>query len=159
VKKIIAVLLCLLCLSPFAISGCNKNNSNTDSQIIDLANCEIGYELPVYPECEFNYKINEECTVHVKSIKATLIQKNTISENDTLDSEFHPYIIHISAIGSTDMKFEGKELRLNLRIDKNFKTQYYYLATVNNNGIINWEYDQTDWSSYTKILFESITLN
>ena len=52
----------------FGLTACSDKN-----ELVDLADCEIGYELPVYPNCEFDYKVNDDCTVHVSSIKATLV--------------------------------------------------------------------------------------
>ncbi|MCD8372956.1 MAG: hypothetical protein LUD27_06630 [Clostridia bacterium] len=84
-KKFICTALCsLIALSAVPLASCSNN-----SGLINLADCEIGYELPVYPDCEFDYKIDDDCVVHISEIKAVLTAKNEINEGDVIEDEFY----------------------------------------------------------------------
>ena len=115
-KKFLVVCLSLLCLMfTFGLTACGDKDNN---ELIDLADCEIGYELPVYPSCEFDYKVNDDCVVHISSIKAVLVQKNEIHEGDLLTENFTPYIVELRFLGRTDASNVDKNIkvRLNLQI-------------------------------------------
>ena len=69
--------------------------------IIDLFNCEVGDELPVNPNCTFNCRINDVCTIENLTIKATLIRKTEINEGDVIAAGMiSPFVIEIRAEGT-----------------------------------------------------------
>lgn len=132
-KKFFIGFLTLLCLVSFSfgLTACKDNDG-----LIDLANAEIGYELPVYPDCEFDYKVNDECTVHISSIKATLVAKNEIHEGDVLDEPFYPYEVKLEFTGSTDAKNKDKAIYIGILL------QTYSIsikAIISDNGIMSGE--------------------
>ena len=129
-KKFLVVCLSIVCLMfTFGLTACSDKN-----ELVDLADCEIGYELPVSPNCEFDYKVNDDCTVHVSSIKATLVEKNEIHEGDILTEPFTPYVVELQFIGSTDISNIDKNIkvRLNLQI-----TSISITTAISSDGYIN----------------------
>lgn len=86
----------MFCLSVFGLVSC-KQESKSGS--IDLANCEVGNKLPVYPTCEFDYKIDDNCIVHINHFSATLVRKNSIEENAILEERFNRYEIQVEIGG------------------------------------------------------------
>lgn len=145
-KKFLVVCLSLLCLMfTFGLTACEDKN-----EMIELTDCEIGYELPVYPACEFDYKVNDECTIHVSSIKATLIEKNEIHEGDLLTEKFDPYVIRIDFNGYTNASHADKNIWLSIslqtysttiktHIDQNGKMRGSTIAILKYTPIITFE--------------------
>ncbi len=143
--------ICATCL----LTACDNDKATQSSS--NPINYEIGYELTVYPDCDFNYKVNDECLVHVSDISVVLAQKNEIAKNDTLTEPFYPCVYHISAKGSTDAKFAGKTIYIRLTVSEMYQQFYYYSAIIEADGTINWEYDQTTWTSITQVYFHDVT--
>lgn len=102
-KKFIAT-LCIVLLSLCLFVGCADDLQNT----IDLEKCEIGDELPIYPNFEFDYKVNDEITVHVNSIKLILTEKNTIKQNEVNEGYYYPYTMTIKVSATTSPSNAGK---------------------------------------------------
>lgn len=145
-KFALVLLIALLCLPVLAFAAC----ADPADDPYDLSTKEIGYEIPVYPDCEFSYvvkwterdpetreEIEKSCTVKITDMKATLTAKNTISDGQTLDDNFYPYTIQIKAIGNTDPSFAGLEIYFYIACD--FSAPYE-TSTVDQNGSIVWEY-------------------
>lgn len=111
-------------------TACGNNNS-----LPDLADCEIGYQLPVYPTCEFDYKYNDEYIVHIDSITVTLVEKNTIEEGDILDKKFFPYYVEWVVKGSTSVTLAGKNIFIELHSTEDSSgTSKNYHGTIESDG-------------------------
>lgn len=116
-KKFSYILLSLiLCLACLAIAGCSSDERNNT---VDLSKIEVGAEIPVYPNCEFDYVLtphiegsesNKEYTFHVSSFTATLIKKNSIQEGDKLTETFYPFEVQVSLSGYTSQDLAGYTL-------------------------------------------------
>lgn len=158
-KKFFVSILCVVMVvcSTFGLSAC-KNNDNSSSDV-SFENINIGYNLPIYPTCEFNYKVSDDCTVHIDNIKIELTGKNVVNSDDTLSSPYYPYVFHVSASGSTDAKHAGKKIYLRLVVEEMYQQMYYYETVIAADGSIQWEYDQTNWTSATRVYFHYIAFN
>ncbi len=100
-KKFYVVLLSLImCFVSICFAGCG--DKETQAELIDLADCDIGYQLTCYPQCNFGYKIDENFIVNIDSFSATLIEKHEIHEGDILDDDFYPYAVKVTVTGTTD---------------------------------------------------------
>ncbi|MCD7729810.1 MAG: hypothetical protein LUI60_07910 [Clostridia bacterium] len=75
------------------------NTENNSAQLTNLENYEVGDSLPVYPTCEFDYKVSDDCVVHISEIKAVLTAKNEINEGDLIEGDWYPYIVTITTTG------------------------------------------------------------
>lgn len=149
-KKILSLVLCFVFCLPFSfLVGC----TNTSNKSHSFYETKIGYKLNVYPEIEFDYIVDDTCTVHVKDIQVELIKKNEIHENDTLTEPYHPYTFLVTAHGTTDSKHAGKTIYLHLFIEKKNNQLYYYPTTIANDGSICWEYEQETWNGITDVYF------
>lgn len=115
-KKFSYILLSLiLCLTCLAVAGCS--NDEYDDYIVDLSKMEVGAEIPVYPNCEFDYvltpynelhaDVNKEYTFHISSLTAKLAKKNSISSNDVVSEQFYPFEIQIDTTGYTSPELAG----------------------------------------------------
>ena len=58
-KFALVLLIALLCLPVLAFAAC----ANPADDPYDLSTKEIGYEIPVYPDCEFSYKLLKPNTI------------------------------------------------------------------------------------------------
>lgn len=125
-KKFIAV-LCVILLSMCLFVGCADDSQNT----IDLEKCEIGDELPIYPNCEFDYKVDENYTVHISSIKLTLVEKKYIIKDSCIDDSFYKYTIKFAANGSTHKTLSGKTVDIRLA---DIGLQYSLRLEINEDG-------------------------
>lgn len=117
-KKFFVSLMCvaMVICSTLGLSACagDKDNSNT----VDLSQIEVGAEIPVYPNCEFDYLFkpnnlessDEQYTVHISQITAKLSKKNSIHKGDILTEQFYPFEIQVYVSGSTSPKLAGKIL-------------------------------------------------
>ena len=146
-KFALILLVAVLCVPIFTFAAC----ADPSDDPYDLSTKEIGYEIPVYPDCEFSYvvkwterdpetreDIEKSCTVKITDMKATLTAKNTISEGEVLEDYFYPYTIQIRAVGETDPSFAGLEIYLHILNDGySFPSR---TSTVDSNGNIVWEY-------------------
>lgn len=144
-KFALILLVAVLCVPIFAFAACAEPSDNP----YDLSTKEIGYEIPVYPDCEFSYVvkwterdpetreyIEKSCTVKITDIKATLTAKNTISEGDALEESFAPYEITVTVAGQTDTTFIGLNLGCYVRNDND--TRRVGAAIIGQNGEIKW---------------------
>lgn len=157
-KKFSVVMVsAVMCCSLLAFVGCDAQNKNESS--IQSDKYDIGYKLDVYPSCKFNYKVDEDCVVTINNITVTLTQKNEIKEGETVLEPYYPYVFHVYANGSTDRKFAGKKIYLLVIIEEMYKQFYYYDTTIEQDGSITWEYDQTTWTSVTRVLFHSVSFS
>lgn len=154
-KKVFTSILCsfLLIYGIIGLTACNNNESES---LPDLANCKIGYELPVYPQCDFYYKVDENFTVHIENVSATLTKKNEIHQGDTLDTEFYPYTVTLTVSGTTDPANADQTFYFRFRFCENSFTTIK--AIVNSNGSISCEKDLIMYCNYI-ITFHSIELN
>ena len=161
-KKFLVLLLSIVCIisTTAGLTACDNYSDNGSSNnivgAIDLANCEIGYELPVYPTCEFDYKVNDNMTVHIKNIKVRLVEKNIINEDDEIAGNFYPYVVEVTAEGSTAIEFANTVITLQLR--DSFPVSFVYSgdAVINSNGTINWSFQITDSALYKQVFFYKI---
>lgn len=144
-KFALVLLIALLCLPVLAFAAC----ADPADDPYDLSTKEIGYEIPVYPDCEFSYvvkwterdpetreDVEKSCTVKITDIKATLTAKNTISEGDVLEEYFYPYEVTVTVLGQTDTTFIGLNLGCYVRNDNG--TRRVGAATIGQNGEIKW---------------------
>lgn len=116
-KKFGYILLSLiLCLTGLTVAGCSKDKY--DDYTVDLSKLEVGAEIPVYPNCEFDYVLTptneefngKEITFHINSIAATLSGKNYINEGDVVKTAFYPFEITVHVSGQTDITLAGKTI-------------------------------------------------
>ncbi len=144
-KFALILLVAVLCVPIFAFAACAEPDDP-----YDLSTKEIGYEIPVYPDCEFSYvvkweewdpetreDIEKSCTVKITDMKAILIEKNSISQGDTLENDYYPYIIKITIEGQTDVAFAGLKVTCYVRGDNSSSSLLN--STVDNDGKIRWE--------------------
>lgn len=125
-KKFIAV-LCVVLLSLCLFVGCADDSQSS----IDLEKYEIGDELPIYPNCEFDYKVNDECTVHISSIKLTLVEKREITENCVIENDFFKYTFNLIVTGVTHSDFSQKNIEITFNA---FINSYSTSTKINNDG-------------------------
>lgn len=127
----------IVCLT-FGLTACG----NKKEELPDLADCEIGYQLPVYPGVEFDYKVVDRNAnafiVHISEIKLTLAKKNTITANTTLEKPFYRYELTFTAKGSTDTKLAGEHMYLGYLTSTNASNNTA-VTTVDDFGNITWE--------------------
>lgn len=113
-KFIVSAICAAVALCSISFSACSDNTADSNSGLINLADCEIGYELPVYPDCEFDYKVSDDCTVHISEIKAVLTAKNEINEGDFIEENFYRYEITLRATGKVTTTTNKTEYTLHL---------------------------------------------
>ena len=119
-KRILLYLLCLLiCISLSACQTDKDNVASNQSYAIDLEKCEIGYELPVYPNSDFTFQTAQGEIVEIFNFKVTLKEKNTIITKDPIDQNFmyNRFIIAVTFDGKVDPTLTGKKVRLALLED------------------------------------------
>ena len=107
-KFSIFIILIIVCV--FCFAGC----VNTPKTASDLGDCKVGYEFEVYPNVEFNYKINDDCVVHINNISVTLVKKNEINTGDTIEGLFYPYTAKMEVSGHTDASYFGKKINVQM---------------------------------------------
>lgn len=160
-KFVLILLIALLSLPVLAFAACAEPADDP----YDLSTKEIGYEIPVYPDCEFSYKIIKteynyetmqyevvlEEEVHISEFSATFVRKNTIEENALLTGYFYPYTIRMYAVGKTSPSLEGKSLAI-------FTHSESFNAKVNADGSIIWdsEIDCTNTDVREQVTFRYI---
>ncbi len=136
-KKFICFLLCavLIVCGTLALVGCDKpDNSNG---FIDLSKLSEGDEIPIYPNCEFDYKYvdkqtKNEYVFHIKNITAKFVKANKIEEGNIIEGTYYPYEIELSATGNTDKSLANYSFYLNVRTEQSY--QLNVLCTVDNDG-------------------------
>lgn len=117
-KKFSYILLSLiLCLTCLAVAGCS--NDERDDYTVDFSKMEVGAEIPVYPNCEFDYVLtphiegsesSKEYTFHISSLTATLVKKNSIQEGGILTEAFYPFEVQVNVAGYTSQDLAGYTL-------------------------------------------------
>ncbi len=136
-KKFIVTVLCaVVTLCSISFAACS---SSSDSGLINLADCEIGYELPVYPDCEFDYKVDDDCVVHISEIKAVLTAKNEINAGDLVEDKFYRYEITLSANGYTNNNAKS-EYTINITYGIFDPTEVFMMtAETQSDNSLQWE--------------------
>lgn len=154
-KKFVSIVLCVMCvaLASIGLVGCGEEDKDA---LPDLADCEIGYELPVYPDFEFDYVIDEECTIHMTSIKATLIEKNKIDPNVPLTEQFFPYVFSIEATATTTPNNAGRKFELRLYVDS--PANIAKSTTTQQDGSIKWVFTDLGCQDAESVSFRSILI-
>jgi hypothetical protein len=89
-----------------------SNIIDNQAYAIDLEKCDIGYELPVYPSCNFKFKTSRDEIVEISNFKVVLKEKNTIITQDPIDREFmwERFIVTITFEGKADVMLAGKKI-------------------------------------------------
>lgn len=139
-KLLVTLMSAVLCFSLFVFVGCGDSEQFIDK----LEDKELGYEIPIYPDYEFDYKIideahnNKEIILHVTDIKITLAAKNVIPANEPISGTFCKYTYRIKAHATTDPSNQGT--RLMLWVGSRFSNETYYAPSslVNEDGSIEW---------------------
>lgn len=158
-KFALVLLIALLCLPVLAFAAC----ANPADDTYDLSTKEIGYEIPVYPDCDFSYvvkwnewnsetheyDIEKSCTVKITNFNATLVEKHTISEGDILENNYANYTVKLHAEGQTDISAAGEYLRL---LTKDAQGA----SMVNNDGSIVWDFEYSFSGSSEYYIFEYV---
>ncbi len=145
-KKFVCVILCAVLTLGLGVLlvGCNDNNGcqcTTEQLHGDyLADKEVGYEVPVYPNFEFDYKLESGRTIHISSIKVTLCSKNEIKPDEPFSGTFYPYAYKIQAKGYTrSTVLAGSKITLFINCTDANTT--YGSATVQQDGTLEWEWN------------------
>lgn len=157
-KFVLILLIALLCLPVLAFAACAEPADDP----YDLSTKEIGYEIPVYPDCEFSYvvkwtesdpetyePIQKSCTVKITNFSATLVEKHTISEGDILEEEYDRFTVKIHAEGVTDNSFAGEHMRFVTGSATN-------ISTIAEDGTIVWDFEYSYLTDSYYYLFQSI---
>ena len=110
--SIISILVVLTLAFVFCFAGCT-NTPDTSNDSSALSNYEVGHKFVVYPTVEFNYKIEDDFIVHISNISVTLVEKNEVKENDTIEDErYSPFTTKMEVSGYTDVKHSGKHISI-----------------------------------------------
>ena len=131
-KLFVALISAVLCFSLFAFVGCDHKSTENDD--INIEDCEVGYKVNVYPNCEFDYQYDAngiQYQFHISSISAELTKKNTISSGDVIQGEFYPYEFTLTATGRTDSALAGKSFYLMLMSGNSGRT---IICTIDPDG-------------------------
>jgi len=140
--------------------ACNNGNSTkqtTDNAWVDLSRYEVGSELSVYPTCEFDYKIDDECTVHINSVKATLTARNEIIEGTTLSERYYPYTVQLVVTATMSKEQAGQKLYLEIYPSPLINITSLLNSTVDENGNIIWSSNLKRTNIYYTIYLGSIS--
>ena len=158
-KFALILLVAVLCVPIFAFAAC----ADPSDDPYDLSTKEIGYEIPVYPDCEFSYVVKltrynietndydiiDERTVKITHFSATLIDKNPVSNGDVLEDDHANYTVKLHVEGLTDVSMEGTSLRL---LTKDAQGA----SIVNNDGSIVWDFEHSFSGTSEYYIFKSI---
>ena len=162
-KFALVLLIALLCLPVLAFAAC----ADPADDPYDLSTKEIGYEIPVYPDCEFSYvvkwterdpetseEIEKSCTIKITEFKAILTQKNSIEATSTVDERFYRHYVTFQAKGKTDIAYVGQVFTFDFYCGGN---RYGIEAEADEGGNIVWseEYDIRQYSA--EPIFAAIT--
>ena len=146
-KKMLMSLLCLLmCLSLLA---CTKSNNDTVSDnradIIDLEKCEIGYELPTYPNSDFIFKTEKGEIVEISNFKVVLTEKNSIIGEEPINHEFilRRYWVTVTFDGKTNPTLAGKKVGISQSISPGYSSggSASFKTVVGNDGMFSFMAD------------------
>lgn len=157
-KFALVLLIALLCLPVLAFAAC----ADPADDPYDLSTKEIGYEIPVYPDCEFSYvvkwterdpdtyeKTEKSCTVKIIDFSAILIEKHTISKGDIVEEEYNRFTVKIHAEGVTDKSLAGDRLRFVTGTITN-------ISTIASDGSIVWDFEYSYLMDSSYYLFQAI---
>lgn len=158
-KKAYLVLLSIIIgiFSSVGLTGCGDNENGTIFP--DIANCEIGYQLPIYPTCEFDYRVtngDDVYVIHIKSITMTLSAKNKITETTPIEGTYFPYTFRIKAEGSTTSDLSGKTVTLYVQ-DVISDSAYMASTIIEEDGTIVWD-SEVGTTKLTSIQFHNLYL-
>lgn len=141
-KFALVLLIALLCLPVLAFAAC----ADPADDPYDLSTKEIGYEIPVYPDCDFSYVVKwterdpetdettqKSCTVKITSLTAKLKEKNTIEENETLNDDFYRYVIEFGGTAEAPSFLYNMEFDLYFMINN---AGVRTAATLSADGVI-----------------------
>ena len=148
-KFSIFIILIIVCI--FCFAGC-VNTPNTAS---DLGDCNVGYEFEVYPNVEFNYKISDDFIVHISDISVTLVQKNEIKANDTIENIFMPYVVKLEVSGFTTAEHCGTRIRISF---SSITTGLECYATITEDGTFYGD-SETSFRNNNTIYFSRIMVS
>lgn len=132
-KKFVLILLIgLLCLPVLTFAACAEPADDP----YDLSTKEIGYEIPVYPDCEFSYAVEwtdvtyvmdeaaaifidiieeeKSCVINITDISVVLTEKNEISPDKTIEEGFYPYTVKVTLKGSAPSEYAGLKIKVAL---------------------------------------------
>lgn len=159
-KFVLILLIALLCLPVLAFAAC----ADPADDPYDLSTKEIGYEIPVYPDCEFSYvvkweewdpetrePIEKSCMVKVTDFSAILINKSPVSEGDILDEDYGYYTIKLHIDGLADTILVGKTLWFQTKDAQGS-------SIVNIDGSIAWDFEYSFTGNEEYYIFKSIIL-
>ena len=117
-KLSIGLISIVLCFCLFMFVGCDNNKSSVEEESVSyycsysqLEKMEIGSELPIYPECEFDYKLtykDKDYIIHITSLSAQLVKKNFIEKDALIEGEYYPFEVHAVVEGSVPTNFPLK---------------------------------------------------
>lgn len=133
-KKIFtfALSLTVLLCATLGLSACGETKEAS------LEDCEIGYQVHVYPEFAFNYSLNWDDTnylFYIESITVTLTEKKSIDSETTLAGTFYPYTFQVSANATTTSELAGR--LVSIRLLKNDALTMLQ-TTIQPDGKIEW---------------------
>ena len=99
-------------LNTKATADNQSNIVDNQAYAIDLEKCDIGYELPVYPSCNFKFKTNRNEIAEISNFKVVLKEKNTVITEDPIDQKFmyNRFIIIVTFDGKVDPTLAGKKV-------------------------------------------------
>lgn len=143
-KKIYFVFILIVIV--ISLTGCTDIKPH-DSTLINLTDFEINSELPIYPECEFNYLYeynDSKIGFHISSIRVILLEKNVIIPDSDLSGMFYPFAYTIIVAGYTDKALQGKTF---LASFSDTHTGHSVLCTINDDGTF---YGESKFYSYGK---------
>ena len=108
-----------MCFSLSACANDKDNVASNQSYTIDLEKCEIGYELPTYPNADFTFKTERGEIVEISNFKVALKEKNTIITEDPIDEKFmyNRFIIIVTFDGKVDPTLAGKKVSFSLLVN------------------------------------------
>ena len=161
-KFALILLVAVLCVPIFAFAAC----ADPSDDPYDLSTKEIGYEIAVYPDCEFSYVVKwteynynpetgipehseKSCTVNITEFNAVLLEKHLISEGDVLEEEYERFTVKIHVEGATDPAMAGDELRF---VTGNITN----ISTVAEDGSIVWDFEYSFLTESYYYLFNAI---
>lgn len=162
-KFALILLVAVLCVPIFAFAAC----ADPSDDPYDLSTKEIGYEIPVYPDCEFSYvvkwterdpetreDIEKSCTVKITEFKATLTQKKSIETNDVVEDRFYRHYVTFQAKGKTDPSFAGQNFGFDFYCGG---SRYVIEAKADDDGNIVWLEEHDIWQYSAEPIFAAVT--